>query len=128
VNESTTVVTAISQGSVMDATAVATIGGVVMVLTQIFKRALPGDWDAWGPHIAAILALGGVALWVYSAPTFPPQRTDTWAIFAGWVSVFATAVGLYQSAKMVTAPGEGAPAVPTTSRPVTPHQHQQETV
>lgn len=105
---STTMVSAVAQGTVMDATAVATIGGVVMVLTQIVKRALPGDWDAWGPHIAAVLALLGVCIWVYSAPTFPPQRTDTWAIFAGWVSVFATAVGLYQSAKMVTAPGERA--------------------
>ena len=121
--ESTTVVTAISQGAVMDAAAVATIGALVTTLTQIVKRSLPGDWDPYGPLIAAVLSILGVSLWVYSAPTFPPQRTDVWAIGAGWVAVFATAVGIYQSVKMATAPGEGPPAVPTTGRPVPPHEH-----
>lgn len=88
--------------AMMDAQAVATIGASVAILTQIIKRSVPGDIDAHGPLIAAVLALLGVALWVYSAPVFPPARTDAWTIGAGWVSVFASAVGVYESVKMVT--------------------------
>lgn len=87
----------------MDASAVATIGAVVMTLTQIVKRALPGNWDACGTLIAAVLAMMGVLLWVASAPDFPPERTSIFPIFAAWVSIFATATGLYESAKLVTA-------------------------
>lgn len=104
-NESGTLVAYVTQGQIMDAAAVATIGALVTTLTQITKRSLPGDFDCWGPLIAATYSLLGVLLWVVSAPSFPPLRTDIWAIGAGWVSVFSTAVGIFQTVKMVTATG-----------------------
>jgi hypothetical protein len=89
-------------GSIMDAAAVAAIGAMVSTLTQVTKRSLPGDWDRFGPLIAALISAAGVALWVYSAPTFPPARTDVWTIGAGWVAVFSSAVGIYEVVKMAT--------------------------
>jgi uncharacterized membrane protein len=104
-NESTTV---------MDAAAVATIGALVTALCQVVKRTVPGNIDAYGPLIAAVLAAIGVTLWVVSAPVFPPARTDIWTIGAGWVAVFTSSVGIYETVKMVTS-GE------------TPAEHRAET-
>jgi hypothetical protein len=119
--DATTVVNAVvSQGSVMDATAVATIGALVTTLSQIVKRSIPGNADAYGPLIAAVLSAGGVALWVYSAPTFPPERTDVWAIGAGWVAVFAASVGIYESVKMAT---HIASRPPNREDVAEPHEH-----
>lgn len=88
---------------IVDAAAVTTIAALVTALCQVVKRSVPGNLDLYGPLIAAILAAFGVALWVISAPVFPPARTDWWAIGAGWVAVFTSAVGIYESVKMVTA-------------------------
>lgn len=90
----------------MSASDIATIGGAVMLLTQIIKRASPVN--GLGVYIAALLSVVAVALWVVSAPVFPPSRTDAWSIFAGWVAVFATAMGLYQGASLVTGPPSSA--------------------
>jgi hypothetical protein len=90
----------------MDAAAVATIGSVVMVLVQIVKRATPDRYSACGVQICAALSIVGVLLWVVSAPVFPPARTDLFTLFAGWISVFATATGLYKSAQMATTGAE----------------------
>lgn len=119
-NESATLIATITQGNTMDAAAVATIGALVTTLSQIVKRSLPGNWDAYGPLIAAFLSLVGVALWVYSAPTFPPARTDIWAIGAGWVAVFSSSVGIYESVKMAT---HAASVPPARSDIVEPHEH-----
>lgn len=105
-NESSTLVATILQSQVMDAAAVATIGALTTAVVQIIKRSLPGDWDCYGPLFAAIVSLLGVLLWVYSAPQFPPARTDVWPIAAGWVSVFTSSVGVYQTVKMATAPAD----------------------
>lgn len=100
----------------MDAAVVATIAATVTALTQVIKKSVPGDLHNWGPLIAAVLAALGVALWVISAPTFPPARTDVWAIASAWVAVFFAAVGAYETAKMVTA----TPSLRNRSRRVVP--------
>jgi hypothetical protein len=105
-SESNTLIATILQSQVMDAAAVATIGALTTAVVQIIKRSLPGDWDCYGPLFAAIVSLLGVLLWVYSAPQFPPARTDVWPIAAGWVSVFTSSVGVYQTVKMATAPAD----------------------
>lgn len=108
------------QSALIDAAAVAAIGATVTVLTQVVKRTLPGNWEVYGPIIAAGFSLAGVALWVLSAPTFPPARTDIWVIVSGWVAVFATSAGLYESVKMAT----HVEAVPPTLEDVAePHEH-----
>ena len=107
-SESNTLIATILQSQVMDAAAVATIGALTTAVVQIIKRSLPGDWDCYGPLFAAIVSLLGVLLWVYSAPQFPPARTYVWPIAAGWVSVFTSSVGVYQTVKMATAPADDA--------------------
>lgn len=94
------------QVTVMDAAAVATIGALVTALCQVVKRTAPGNIDAYGPLIAAVLSAVGVTLWVVSAPTFPPARTDIWTIGVGWVAVFTSAVGIYETVKMATSGGD----------------------
>lgn len=100
--ESETLVAVVTQGSTMDASAVATIGVLVTLLTTVIKRSVPGDIDCYGLLIAATVSALGVGLWVVSAPLFPPPRTDYWAIGAGYVSVLSTAVGVYEMGKVVT--------------------------
>jgi hypothetical protein len=109
-----------SGGSIMDAAAVATIGALTTTLCQIIKRSLPGDWDKYGPLFAAEISLAGVVLWVYSAPVFPPARTDVWTLAAGWVAVFATSAGIYETAKMAT---HKAAIPPTREDVAEPHEH-----
>ena len=84
----------------MSASEVATIGAVVMVLVQIIKRAVPRD--DWGVYIAGGVSFIVVLLYISSAAQFPPVRTDLWALFAGWVSVFAGAAGLHAVANVAT--------------------------
>lgn len=84
----------------MNASEVVTIGATVMVLTQIVKRAVPHD--GYSIYIAGGVSLLAVLIWVVSGINFPPARTDLWAIFSGWVSVFATAAGLHSAANVAT--------------------------
>lgn len=90
----------------VDASAVATISALTVALTQIIKRSLPGDLDAYGPLIAMAVSVAGVILWLFAAPNWPPVRTDAWTIGAGWVAVYTSAVGVYHTVKMVTATGQ----------------------
>lgn len=82
----------------MTAYEVAAIGAVVMTLSQIIKRALPGE--GYGIYIAGGISLICVLAYVASAAQFPPNRTDIWALFSGWVTVFATASGLHSLANV----------------------------
>lgn len=77
----------------MTAAEVATISVVVTAIVQVLKKALPGS--GYGIYLAAIVSLVAVAAWVASGVTWPPARTDLWAFFSGWASVFATAAGVY---------------------------------
>lgn len=83
----------------MNAEAIATLGALVVVLTQITKRLLPGE--GWGPYAALCWSIVGVMLWCVSQPILP-MRTDIFTIFAGLVSVTATAMGIYSASGMVT--------------------------
>ena len=82
---------------------IVTIGATVTLLTQVVKRSLPTD--AAGPHVVALLSFVAVVMWVLSAPVFPPDRTAIWTIFTGWVSIWATASGIYHGAKIATTGG-----------------------
>lgn len=86
----------------MDAQAIVTIGAVVTAATQIVKRAVPGDVDQYGVLVAGLISLAGVLLWVYSSPIFPPDRTQYFEIGSGWIAVFSTAVGIYETVKLAT--------------------------
>lgn len=104
----------------MTASEVATIGAVVTVLVQIVKRAAPDDEGGYGIYIAGAVSFLAVLLWVLSGATFPPNRTDLWAIFSGFVSVFATASGLHAiSTTSTTSPPRRrrADAAPAGDRP-----------
>lgn len=84
----------------MTAAEVATIGAVVLTLTQILKKALPGE--GYGIYIAGGVSLIAVLLFVASGSVWPPDRTDIWSTFAGFVAVFATAAGLHSISTTAT--------------------------
>lgn len=84
----------------MTAAEVATIGATVMVLVQILKKAIPGE--GYGVYIAGGVSLVSVLLYVASGSVWPPDRTDIWATFAGFVAVFATAAGLHSISTTAT--------------------------
>ena len=73
----------------------------VTVLVQIAKRALPGE--GYGVYLAGLFSLLATLLWVVSADGYPPGRVEVWSIFAGFVTVFSTAAGIYSVATMPTA-------------------------
>ena len=77
----------------MNASEVATVGAMVTVLTQILKRALPGE--GYSVYIAGAASLLVVGVWVVSGSQWPPARVDLWALFSGWLAVFATAAGIH---------------------------------
>lgn len=87
----------------MDAQAVATVGAVVTVLTQVLKKALPGE--RLGPYVAGAVSFVCVLLWVVSDASWPPKQTDIWSIFSGWVAVFATSAGIYSLSNIPTSGG-----------------------
>jgi hypothetical protein len=88
----------------MSAAEIAAIGAVVMTLTQILKRAVPGE--GYGIYLAGGTSLVCVLVYVASAAEFPPNRTDLWTLFSGWVTVFATAAGLHSVANVPTTRAE----------------------
>jgi hypothetical protein len=79
---------------------IVTIGATVSLLTQVVKRSIPKDGQ--GPHIVALLSFVAVMMWVASSPLFPPDRTMLWSVFTGWVSIWATASGIYHGANVAT--------------------------
>jgi hypothetical protein len=75
------------------AEAIVAISAAVVAITQLAKWAkLP---DHWGPLAVILLSGVGVSVWLFSQQTWPPVRTDTWEIFAGWVAVALSAAGVF---------------------------------
>ena len=98
----------------MTPTDIATIGATVTVLVQIAKRALPGE--GYGVYLAGLFSLLATLLWVVSADGYPPGRVEVWSIFAGFVTVFSTAAGIYSVATMPTAsPPRRPPSAPVAA-------------
>jgi hypothetical protein len=103
----------------MTADAIVAISAAVVACVQLIKWA--GLRDSWGP-IAVIGFSGlGVLIWLAGAPVWPPVRTDTWPIFAGWVAVALSAAGVLGftgagASAVISAkppPGGGAGSSPT---------------
>jgi hypothetical protein len=102
----------------MSGEAIVSVSAAVVALTQLAKwGGLP---DRWGPAAVLGLAAVGVALWVYASPE-AWDRTQSFAIFAGWVAVATSASGVYgftrASASALTRltppPSTGAGSEPT---------------
>lgn len=100
-NESGTLVATITQAGAMPPEAIIAIGGLVMTLSQITKRVVPGDIDEWAPLISVFWAMIGASLWFISQP-HPPQITDSFSIAVGLAGIMLTAIGSYEAAKMTT--------------------------
>jgi hypothetical protein len=110
----------------MTAEAIVAISAAVVAITQLAKWAkLP---DHWGPLAVILLAGLGVGIWLFSQQTWPPVRTDTWEIFAGWVAVALSAAGVFgftrAGAEAVTRatspPADGAGSSATTDSATVP--------
>jgi hypothetical protein len=71
------------------------VGALVLTLTQSTKRFTP---EGWGPLIAAIWTTLALGVWLTSQADWPPARTASFEILSVWVSVYATALGLYSAA------------------------------
>ena len=69
-------------------------GGLVLTLTQATKRWTP---EGWGPIIAAIWTTIAMLAWLISQPNWPPDRGVTFVLMSAWVSVYATALGIYSA-------------------------------
>lgn len=77
----------------MSAEQIITVSAVVVTLVQLSKWArLP---DAWGPLAVLGFSLVGVGVSVFGGDQWPPERTDTWPIFAGWIAVATSAAGVF---------------------------------
>jgi hypothetical protein len=75
----------------MTGEAIVSVSAAVVALTQICKWA--GLPDRWGPIAVLVLAAVGVGVWVYSSGVF--DRTQTFAVFAGWIAVATSAAGVF---------------------------------
>lgn len=103
----------------MSAEAIVAISAAVTALVQLSKWA--GLKDSWGPIVVILFSGVGVLIWLLSQTVWPPARTDTWDIFAGWVSVALASAGIFgftrASVSAVTAakapPADGAGSSPT---------------
>lgn len=74
----------------MSGEAIITVSAATVALTQLAKWS--GVPDKFGPIAVLLIAALGVALWIY---TTGYERTDTFAIFAGWVAVATSAAGVF---------------------------------
>lgn len=107
----------------MNAEAIVAISAAVVACTQLVKWA--GLRDHWGPIVVIGFSGLGVVIWLTSQEAFPPARTDTWNIFAGWVAVTLSAAGVFgftrAGAEAVTRatapPSDGAGSSATTPGP-----------
>lgn len=108
----------------MNADAIVAVSAGVVAVTQLIKWA--GMKDSFGPIVVILLSGVGVALWLYSQETWPPVRTDTWAIASGWVAVTLTAAGTFGFTRAAVSsvtratppPNDGAGSSPTSAPPV----------
>lgn len=105
----------------MTADAIVAISAAVVACTQLTKWA--GLRDSWGPLVVIGFSGAGVVVWLFSQNTWPPLRTDTWSIFAGWLSVALSSAGVFgftrAAAGAVTRatvpPADGAGSSPTVA-------------
>ena len=98
----------------MTAAEVATIGATVTVLVQILKKAIPGE--GYGIYLAGGVSLAATLVYIASGTIWPPERTDIWSMFAGFVAVFATSAGLYSiSTTPTTTPARDPEVAPDGS-------------
>jgi len=103
----------------MDSSAVLIVTGAVVALTQFGKWS--GIPDRLGPLVVIVLSLLGAALWRVSQPTWPPERTEAFELFAGWIQVVLSASGVYgftraagsELTKLTAPPPTGAGSSPT---------------
>lgn len=96
----------------MSAEAIVAISAAVVAFVQLVKWA--GLKDHWGPLVVIAFSGVGVLIWLISQPAWPPSRTDTWNIFAGWIAVALSAAGVFgftragaMAVSRATAPPEG---------------------
>ena len=87
------------------------IGFLASLLTQVVKRALPGNVDPKGVEINIVAALIASGLWMYqNAPTMFVQAPFDAALL--WAGVVIAATGGYKVMRMQTdtsKPANGAP-------------------
>jgi hypothetical protein len=107
----------------MSAESIVAISAAVTALVQLTKWA--GLKDQWGPVIVIVFSGIGVALWLSSQPMWPPVRTDTWQIFAGWVAVSLSAAGVFGFTRAgagavtrVTSPPDDGAGSSATTQPI----------
>lgn len=100
--ESATLVATITQSAGITPEGVLAIGALVMALTQITLRSIPGDHDEHAPLFAILWSCVGAGLWIYSQPNWPPQRTDYFSIGVALAGIILTAMGTKGAAMMAT--------------------------
>lgn len=100
--ESETLVATITQSSGISPEGVLAIGGLVMILSQITMRSIPGDVDEWAPLIAIAWSSAAAWLWIYSQPEWPPRQTDYFQIAVALAGIIITAMGAKSAAGMTT--------------------------
>lgn len=82
------------------------IGTAISLLVEISKTMMPEDKaKRLGPYLVLAYSLVATLVYVVSMPVFPPMRTDIWALFMGWLTVAATAIGVYHGAKLTLKAG-----------------------
>jgi hypothetical protein len=110
----------------MNADALVAISAAVVACVQMSKWA--GMRDSFGPLAVIGFSGLGVVVWLFSQDAWPPARTETWPIVAGWISVALGAAGVFgftrASASAVIrattppADGAGSSATVTEAPPV----------
>ena len=95
----------------IDNVGILAIGTAVSIATEIIKTALkeedPEAAKRAGPVIAILVSLFFTFAYVFSQP-LPPQRTDIWPLLMGWLTVTATAMGVYQGTKITASAAKRA--------------------
>lgn len=77
------------------------IGTAITMLVEISKSLMPAaQAKRLGPYLVLAYSLIATCVYVLSMPVFPPARMDVWALFMGWLTVAATAIGVYHGAKL----------------------------
>lgn len=77
----------------MNAEAIVAIAAGVVACTQLAKwGGLP---DKLGPVAVLLFSGAGIMIWLFSQQAWPPDRTDTWNIVSGWITVTLSAAGTF---------------------------------
>lgn len=84
------------------------VGAAVAVMVEISKSLMPASQaKRLGPYLVLAFSLIATVVYVVSMPVFPPMRTDTWALFMGWLTTTVTAIGTYHGAKLTLKAASG---------------------